>query len=110
MCHVRNESFIHFSDSGADASDATTRQLIEDNLGKDFDLASYAVKAKRRPVKQRLFDAVETDDVSTLRRLEIAEGRANVDWDCDNGSMTLLQLAATRGSEGAVSFLMAAKR
>ena len=94
-------------EAGADAADATTRQLIEDNLGGGFDLAAFAAAARRRPVKQRLFAAAETDDASALKRLALAaEGGGKLDWNADNGSMTLLQLATTRGSHRAAAFLL----
>jgi hypothetical protein len=62
---------------------------------------------KRRPVKQRLFDCAETDDLNGLKRIAYFSSKEEkIDWNCTNGAMTLLQLASTHGNERIVEFLL----
>jgi ankyrin repeat protein len=95
----------HGADPDVSMDDQKVRDIIAESIpGFDFD--AVVTRVRQRPVKQRLFNCVETDDVNGLRRLSFLAQKGEIEWNCNNGSMTLLQLACTHGNERAVRFLL----
>ncbi len=93
---------------GADPDVHDIRPTIAEKLPQ-LDLTEYVSMVKARPIKQRLFECVETGDINGLRRLskkQEGEIDAKVDWNMDNGAMTLMQLACVHGREAVVAFLL----
>lgn len=79
---------------------SSIKEVIEENIGKDFDFVAYADKVKSRPVKQRLFNCAETNDVNGMRRITFAKsGDGSIDWNEHNGAVTLMQMACIHGNE-----------
>ena len=82
------------------------REIIDQNI-PGFDFLAYATKVKKMPTKQKLFNFAETNDLNGLKRLAYFSSKEDqIDWNCNNGSMTLLQLACVHGHDKVVAFLL----
>lgn len=96
----------HGANPNVEVEGQNLRQIIDQNL-PGFDFLSYATKVKKVPIKQRLFNYAETNDLNGLKRLAYFSSKEDqVDWNCSNGSMTLLQLACVHGNDKVVAFLL----
>ena len=93
----------HGADPDVEVDGQKVGDVIRENV-KGLDLDAYVGKVRARPIKQRLFDAVETNDVNALNKY--AESNAVVNWNEDNGAVTLLQFAASKGHEKVVHLLL----
>ena len=96
----------HGADPEVEIEGQSIKEVVEEHL-PGFEFQQYADKVRKRPIKQKVFDCVETNDVNGLKRLAFVHSKnENIDWNWNNGATTLLQLACIHGNEKAVEFLL----
>ena len=82
------------------------RQTIRENIPQ-FDPARFSKIRTGRPLKNILFNLIELgDNVVGLDSYVTNRDVGAVDWDADNGQVTLLQHACDLGRDGVVSYLL----
>ena len=80
------------------------RQTIRENI-PHFDPARFSKVRTGRPLKNILFNLIELGD-NVVGLDSYVTNREAVDWDADNGQMTLVQYACELGRDGIVSYLL----
>ncbi len=96
----------HGADPSVESDGKDIREIIAANID-NFNFLAYADKVKKMPIKQKLFNCVETNDLNGLKRMAYFASRDDpVDWNCTNGAATLLQLACTYGNVKVIEFLL----